>query len=267
MIFILICMGACIIPTLIIGLLFALIFFILFFIFKLTFFLVKKASIWVCKKSRRVKRVISILMRKCIKIGLNSLFIKQISFFLFVGLINYILNRVVHTKLNDDALSSIVGVQATVFTIVIALLALISGNDNKYLGVEIKKFYFDYPCLPKQKWVLYIGALLVGINASLLYVRCFDLIFPIFVFSFYYILISIQRVCKIFLGSSKSFRKDVNRYISQMDKFNIDELIQYQEDLVSDWESKAASQSDAEYKIYEKTYIRTLLLITGKHKK
>lgn len=260
-------MGACIIPTLIIGLLFALIFVILFLIFKLTFFLVKKTSTWVCKKNRRVKRVISILIRKCIKIGLDSSFIKQISFFLLVGLINYILNRVVHTTLNDNALSSIIGVQATVFTIVIALLALISGNDNKYLGVEIKKFYFDFTCGPKQKWVLYIGALLVGINASLLYVKCNDLIFPLFVFSFYYILISIQRVCKIFLGTSKSFHKDVNRYISQIDKFSIDELSQYQEDLANDWESKAASQSDAEYKIYEKTYIRTLLLIRGKRKK
>ena len=266
MIFILICMGACIIPTLIIGLLFALIFFILFSIFKLTFFLAKKTSIWVCKKNRRVKRVVSILIRKCIKIGLNSSFIKQISFFLLVGLINYILKRVVHITLDDD-LSSIVGVQATVFTIVIALLALISGNDNKYLGVEIKKFYFDFTYGPKQKWVLYIGALLVGINASLLYVKCNDLIFPLFVFSFYYILISIQRVCKIFLGTSKSFHKDVNRYISHMDKFSKDELSQYQEDLANDWESKAASQSDAEYKIYEKTYIRTLLLIRGKRKK
>lgn len=152
-----------------------------------------------------------------------------------------------------DVSIAVVGVQATMFTLVVALLALISGDKDEYLGYGIKEFYFNYSALIKQENLIIVGVLFVPLNVMFLYMNKYNAVFSVFLFSLALILYSLYRVYKIFGGSKNKFERDVELYV---DKLNDDQLLDLLPRFLNDWKQRIYAQGVNEFETYANTFKR-----------
>lgn len=240
-------MAVCIVPTLIIGIVFTLILIVVYLVWMLIKFILERLSKFMFFMRDKA-------ISFCGKIRNNKLLLGQIFFLLlilFAGVIVELKDiTLLYVEKLPDISIAVVTVQATIFTLVVALLALVSGHNDIYLGVEIKRFYFNHMTffIP-QKHMMYIGIFLILSNTILLYFEWYNIVFSIFVISLWLIFGSVVNVMRIYSGTNRKFKENVRAYIraSLLKRKKMDEIYK---NLVEDWISKIPIQgknADDEY--------------------
>lgn len=149
--------------------------------------------------------------------------------------------------------SNAVCVQATIFTLIVALLALVSSNNEMYLGVSIKNFYLDINApFIIQKHLIYLGVLLIGANVFFLSCSFYNVVCTLFVYNLILVIISSFRVYKIFKSNSEAFFDDVKKNKTLILARSNDEVKSYLNDFANDWILQMSSQSLEKFDAYEK---------------
>lgn len=151
--------------------------------------------------------------------------------------------------LNDISIA-VVTIQATLFTLVISLLALVTNNDKVYFGFEIKDFYFNHGTVfLKQKTMMYVGIGLILLNIMFLYFDLHNMIYAVFFISLWFIFESARNVMRIFAGKDENYIEDVIDYIYECLEKNRTVKSIY-DNFTNDWCKKIRNHDSYNEKLY-----------------
>lgn len=104
----------------------------------------------------------------------------------------------------------ITGISATLFTLTIALLALIGDKNDFYLGFNFKKFYLQQKIIVfKQNFIVLAGLLSVAIGALCLIPGFYNTSIALFCTNVILIFISVRRILQIELYEAREFVKSI----------------------------------------------------------
>lgn len=260
-----ICCIACVVPTVILGMIFYIIWAFLFFIF------IKKSL----GKSKKVvgkfyENVKTILTKLKNKIMDRKFFYRKIAVFTIILLTSIVIQILIEANmlpwhlyvddLNNISIA-IVTIQATLFTLVISLLALVINNDKIYFGFEIKDFYFNHcTVFLKQKTMMYIGIGLILLNTMFLYFDLHNIIYAVFFISLCFIFESARNVMRIFAGTDDVYKKEIEEYIDECLKKDKDVGI-ICNNIANDWRKKISSQDRSVDDLYHEIYCKIYMHI------
>lgn len=152
---------------------------------------------------------------------------------------------------------SIIEVQATIGTLIIAIIALITGNiSDSYMGVPIGGFYLNVrPWKLTQKTLIIIALSfsLFGIIAHAL--NLYNIVFYIFIATIIVILVSILEIYAAFMGKNKQ-NQEIEAYINFIIEGDIklDKKYELFKNFVEDWEKDIESQDKQSYEKYLKVF-------------
>lgn len=159
---------------------------------------------------------------------------------------------------------AILQIQATVGTLIIAIIALITGNiSDSYMGVSISDFYLNIkPWKLRQKTLIFIslGLCLAGVIFHSL--KLYNAVFYLFVATLITIIISIIEIYSAFRGKNiGNFEIEAYiNYILESDaEFSTKERI-YQ-NFVSDWKVVIDSQDKQSYEKYLNIFKKCMFAI------
>lgn len=161
-------------------------------------------------------------------------------------------------KINDNFIMVILQIQATVDTLTIAIITLISGSvSDSNMGVAFSDYYLNIrPFIFKQKRIIVSSLILLVINIGFCIVGWQRLVLWVFAVTVVLILMSISEVYLIFDGKRLAERetKDYISYIfskkcKYREKYNICM------ELVSDWKNIIPSQSKENYESYKDVFL------------
>lgn len=172
--------------------------------------------------------------------------------------------RPIHVDNLNNISIAIVTIQATLFTLVISLLALVTNNDKIYFGFEIKNFYFNH-CTKflKQRTMMYIGIGLILLNTVFLHFDFHNIIYAIFAISLWLIFESIRNVMRIFAGTDDVYKKEIEKYIDEcLEKDRDIEIIC--NNFSNDWCKKISYQDKSVDELYHKIYCKIYMHIIRK---
>lgn len=154
---------------------------------------------------------------------------------------------------------SIIEVQATIGTLIIAIIALITGNiSDSYMGVSISDFHLNIrPWKLKQKTLIIISLIfsLSGLIAHAL--NLYNIVFYIFIATIIVILVSIFEIYAAFKGKNKQ-NQEIEAYINFIieDDIKSDKKYELFKNFVEDWEKDIEFQDKQSYekhlKLFEK---------------
>lgn len=171
-----------------------------------------------------------------------------------------------HTINDIDSFSSILlQIQASMGTLTIALVALISGNiSDSYMGIAIGDYYLNIrPSILKQKRIilLSLGLLVMGVVSHIF--GWYNLVFGLFVATVALISISVYEIYSIFSGK-RSWQKEIESYITFIMESNkgYQKKVELSDSFVKDWEESIENQDTVVYERYVEIfcgYIGTLL--------
>ena len=96
-------------------------------------------------------------------------------------------------------------IQATIGTLTIAIIALISGNiSDSYMGTSVSDYYLNIrPKFLKQKVIIFVSLALILINAICHMMALYNIVIFVFVLTFFLVGVSIIEVYSIFNGKRK----------------------------------------------------------------
>lgn len=159
---------------------------------------------------------------------------------------------------------AVVTIQATLFTLVIALLALVTNNDKIYFGFEIKDFYFKHcTVFLEQKTMMFFGIGLILLNTMFLYFDLHNMIYAVFLISLWFIVESARNVMRIFAGTDEVYKKDVEKHIDEcLEKDKDVEIIC--ENFANDWNKKISYQDKSIDELYHQIYCKIYMHIIRK---
>lgn len=157
---------------------------------------------------------------------------------------------------------TILGIQATVSTLTIALVALISNNiSESYMGVSVSYYYLNIrPYIFKQNRVIYISFALIGISCILYVFELYNLLISIFAITIMLVFLSSYEIYFLFRGLQKA-QEEIKLYVSENIIQNIISKKEYIKtncifsDFINDWSYKCGNQTLNEYKTYQKIFI------------
>lgn len=131
------------------------------------------------------------LMVAIVAIGIGSEFLAKSGRSIF-----YVLNY-------DEVSLVLIQVQATLFTLTIALVALLGGRiTNEFLGVKYNNFILNIkPCYLTQKRIISLSLLLLVVNFFLHMFGCYNLVVAIFVVTVFLVGYSASLVYGAFVGT------------------------------------------------------------------
>lgn len=255
-----ICCLACIVPTVMMGI-------IVFIIVSLFFFMCKGFE-YIYSKKRFICEFVKSLWMRLIN------FIDSINFKIAASIIILLAGVVIQFLIDPSKLPktncvenlnnisiAVVTIQATLFTLVISLLALVSNNDKIYFGFEIKDFYFNHCTMfLKQKTMMYIGIVLILLNTFFLYFGLHDVIYAIFFISLWFIFESARNVMRIFAGTDDVYKERIEKYIDEcleMGK-NVDTIYN---NFARDWRKKIPNQDKSTDELYHRIYYKIYMYI------
>ena len=152
-------------------------------------------------------------------------------------------------NLNNISIA-VVTIQATLFTLVIALLALVTNNDKIYFGFEIKDFYFKHcTVFLEQKTMMFFGIGLILLNTMFLYFDLHNMIYAVFLISLWFIVESAINVMRIFAGKDEDYTEDVKNYIYECLEKNRTVKGIY-DNFTNDWCKKIRNHDSYNEKLY-----------------
>ena len=166
-------------------------------------------------------------------------------------------------NLNNISIA-VVTIQATLFTLVISLLALVTNNDKTYFGFEVKDFYFNHcTVFLKQKTMMYVGIGLILLNIMFLYFDLHNMIHAVFFISLWFIFESARNVMRIFAGTDEVYKKEIEKYIDDcLEKDKNVEIIC--KNFTNDWSNKISYQGNSADESYHQVYRKIYMHIIRK---
>lgn len=146
---------------------------------------------------------------------------------------------------------AILQIQATVFTLSIALIALLAGFiTDRYLGIRYNDFIFNIkPRYLKQKIVIAAELLLLLTGLVLQMVACYNIVFALFVVACLLIWFSVTEVYRVFAEAS-SLEDEIRAYLRYSFK-NREHIHELTKCLCRQWKREMLNQDDATFRTYE----------------
>lgn len=144
-------------------------------------------------------------------------------------------------------------IQASVGTLTIALVALISGNiSDSYMGISVSDYYLNLrPAVLKQKVIIILSLILLMVGVITHIWQAYNSVIALFIATILLVVVSILEIYSIFKGK-KSLQAEIEAYISYIMGSNK----KYQkksslcEDFVKDWTENIENQDTKTYERY-----------------
>ena len=185
---------------------------------------------------------------------------------LLCGIISEVLTRIGRTMIFIDdfpALAlAVISIQATVATLVITVQSLMTGKmDEAFQGVSINDFLMNIkPWLFKQKRIIIVEFIGVGVNIFLQMFALYNMIIAIFCATMVLVLISILQVYEAFLGTER-LNEEIVAYITddlvecnKSDENGHQRILHKFEGFCRQWRDETTVQSKATYDEYLGTF-------------
>lgn len=150
-------------------------------------------------------------------------------------------------------------IQATIGTLTIAIIALISGNiSDSYMGTSVSDYYLNIrPKFLKQKVIIFVSLALILINAICHMMALYNIVIFVFVLTFFLVGMSIIEVYSIFNGKRK-MHEEIEMYfihvIENDDSYQ--KKVNICDSFVDDWKEISKIQNDEEVDKYIKLFIK-----------
>lgn len=157
---------------------------------------------------------------------------------------------------------TILQIQASVGTLIIAIIALITGNiSDSYMGVSISDFYLNIkPWKLTQKILIFIllGFSLVGVISHSL--KLYNIVFYMFVATLVAILLSIIEMYSAFKGRNKQ-NQEIETYVNYILESDIkmDCKLNIYQNFVLDWKKELDFQDKQSYEKYHEIFRKCVL--------
>lgn len=154
---------------------------------------------------------------------------------------------------------AILQIQATVFTLSIALIALLAGFiTDRYLGIRYNDFIFNIkPRFLKQKIVIASELLLLLTGLVMQMVACYNMVFALFVVACLLIWFSVTEVYRVFAEAS-SLEDEIRAYLRYSFK-NREHVHELTKCLCGQWKREMLNQDDATFRTYEGIFGTTFI--------
>lgn len=157
---------------------------------------------------------------------------------------------------------TILGIQATVSTLTIALVALISNNISEtYMGVSVSHYYLNIrPYIFKQNRIIYFSFFLIGASCIFYVFELYNLLISIFAITIMLVFLSSYEIYFLFRGLQKA-QEEIELYVSQNIKQHIISEKRYKKtssifsDFINDWAYKCGEQTLNEYQKYREIFV------------
>ena len=146
---------------------------------------------------------------------------------------------------------TILSIQATVATLVIAILSLMTNKmDQGCYGMSYNDFLLNIkPRCFKQKRIITIELLLIGASVVTHMLRWYNVVIAIFVISLYLVYISVTEIYEVFSGT-ESLKDEIREYVLVQGGDSTQKLF----DLNKQWKNEADKQSENEYQDYRELF-------------
>lgn len=157
---------------------------------------------------------------------------------------------------------TILGAQATVCTLSITIISLISNNINEvYMGLSVSRYYLDKrPLILSQKVIISVSIGLLLVNCISYIFALYNIIFALFVIDMFLIMLSAVEICTSFRGFRKAkeeisiyFEECINKLLHE-NKFQ--KVVSLITDFVVDWSNIVENQTDSEYIKYRDVFTK-----------
>ena len=151
----------------------------------------------------------------------------------------------------DEIALGITGISATLFTLTIALLALIGDKNDSYLGFNFKKFYLQQKIIVfKQNFIVLAGLLSAAIGALCLIPGFYNTSIALFCTNVILIFISIRRILQMYIKSTGEIENEIKSFFeSYLESENAD--VSIVTSFVDDWNHRYEFQSATEFEKYK----------------
>jgi len=149
-----------------------------------------------------------------------------------------------------DISLSVISIEATVATLVITILSLMTGKiDQSYLGVGINDFLLNIkPQIFKQKTLFISELILIAVNVCLQIFGCYNIVISIFFVSLFLIGISVFEVYEAFVGS-EDIAEEIKEYMTD-DCYDKRLKMQKMLNLAKQWDKEIVKQTNHQYEDY-----------------
>ena len=145
---------------------------------------------------------------------------------------------------------TVISVQATISTMVFTILSfMVNKMDLSYLGVSVNNFLLQIkPHFFKQKRIIRIEIMLASAGIFCLIFRFYNTIISIFVVSMLLVMISVNGVYDIFLGTER-INEEIKKYLSTDNEQN-ELTFEKMSDLCNQWKKEMDLQTETEFQEY-----------------
>lgn len=156
----------------------------------------------------------------------------------------------------------VVPLQATISTLVITILSFMTSKmDARYLGVSVNDFLLQ--CKPrffKQKSIFIGEIVLTVLGVFTLMFQFYNAVISIFLVSVCLIIISINGVYEVFLGTEK-LNEEIRKYVLEACEESGPLTTELMVGLCEQWKGEIACQTEAEYQEYVEVFNRLFLCL------
>ena len=170
---------------------------------------------------------------------------------------NSILGKI-SPNIDQDFAMVILQIQATVDTLTIAIIALISGSvSDSNMGIVFSDYYLNIrPLVFKQKRIIVGSLILLAINIGFYIVNWYCMVLWVFAVTIVLILMSINEIYVVFVGKGLAER-EIKDYVNYVLSKKCDYRRKYGicTELVNDWKNIIPSQSRDNYEIYKEVFL------------
>lgn len=189
------------------------------------------------KKEKR--SIFLIIMIFCI-----GVFVEFVPYFNTIRVVNY------------DSLSLvIIQLQSSLFTLTIALIALLAGRiTDQYLGVRLNNFWFNIkPQYLKQKTIVAISLMFLVVNICFYMLQYYDIVVSIFCGSCILVWVSVCQIYNAFTGK-ENIEDEIRTYILELNDSHKGELRIFVE-LCSQWKKIITNQDTTTFNEYYSVFM------------
>lgn len=169
---------------------------------------------------------------------------------------NSILEKI-STNINQDFAMVILQIQATVDTLTISIIALISGSvSDSNMGIVFSDYYLNIrPSIFKQKRIIVSSLILLAVNIGFYIANWYCMVLWVFAVTVVLILMSINEVYLIFNGKrlAESETKDYINYVLSK-KCDYRKKYSLCMEFADDWKNIILFQSKDNYEIHKEVF-------------
>jgi hypothetical protein len=150
--------------------------------------------------------------------------------------------------------SVLLQIQATMSTLTIAIIALISGNvSDAYMGVSVCGYYLNIrPWVLKQKAIVSISLFMVVLNTILHLWECYNMVIFGFIVAFLLLGVSVIEIYSVFEGKN-ALHKEIEQYYQHVIEGtgSYNSKVEIVRNFIDDWKNEIHEQGEAEFTKYQ----------------